>query len=171
MSSSLSRSKLLTYWVQKLKEIWEWYPHFELEQFWNQVRNWIHGLFLLFLRQFLGELSVRHGALIRGGHLKQTLPIRREIFIRRLRDAQAHNAMVFIWHSIFLQVLLFLLQGSTSLRSAATSTATTKATTIATAAAVALTCSEEDMQAFLADSFVLGKIPECPPPLELCWQT
>jgi len=58
--------------------------------------------------------------------------------------------------------------GSTSLRSAATSTATTKATTIATAAPVALTCSEEDMQAFLADSFVLGKIPECPPPLELC---
>ena len=140
-------------------------------QFWNQVRNWIHGLFLLFLRQFLGELSVRHGALIRGGHLKQTLPIRREIFIRRLRDAQAHNAMVFTWHSIFLQALLVLLQGSTSLRSAATSTATTKATTIATAAPVALTCSEEDMQAFLADSFVLGKIPECPPPLELCWWT
>lgn len=112
---------------------------------------------------------MRHGELIRGGHLKQTLPIRREIFIRRLRDAQAHNAMmVFTWHSIFLQALLFLLQGSTSLRSAATSTATTKATTIATAAPMALTCSEEDMQAFMADSFVLGKIPEYPPPLELC---
>lgn len=111
---------------------------------------------------------MRHGELIRGGHLKQTLPIRREIFIRRLGDAQAHNVMVFTWHSIFLQALLFLLQGSTSLRSAATSTATTKATTIATAAPMALTCSEEDMQAFMADSFVLGKIPECPPPLELC---
>lgn len=33
---------------------------------------------------------------------------------------------------------------------------------------LSLTCSEEDMQAFRADSFVLGKIPECPPPLELC---
>lgn len=33
---------------------------------------------------------------------------------------------------------------------------------------VPLSCSEEDMQAFRADSFVLGKIPECPPPLELC---
>lgn len=32
----------------------------------------------------------------------------------------------------------------------------------------ASTCSEEDLQAFMADSFVLGKIPECPPPLELC---
>lgn len=31
-----------------------------------------------------------------------------------------------------------------------------------------LTCSEQDMQAFMADSFVLGKIPECPPPLDLC---
>ena len=31
-----------------------------------------------------------------------------------------------------------------------------------------LTCSEQDIQAFMADSFTLGKIPECPPPLELC---
>ncbi|KAJ7378931.1 Nucleoporin-like protein 2 [Desmophyllum pertusum] len=42
----------------------------------------------------------------------------------------------------------------------------TEQSTVATP--VSLTCSEEDMQAFMADSFVLGKIPECPPPIELC---
>ena len=31
-----------------------------------------------------------------------------------------------------------------------------------------LTCSEEDLLAFRADSFVLGNIPECAPPPELC---
>ena len=59
---------------------------------------------------------------------------------------------------------VFLLQASTSVQSGTPLTATT----IATAAPVSLTCSDEDMQAFKADSFVLGKIPECPPPLELC---
>lgn len=56
------------------------------------------------------------------------------------------------------------MMGSTSLQSGTLSTAST----ITTAAPVSLTCSDEDMQAFRADSFVLGKIPECPPPLELC---
>lgn len=60
------------------------------------------------------------------------------------------------------------MMGSTSLQSGTPSTATTTATTKTTAAPVSLTCSDEDMQAFRADSFVLGKIPECPPPLELC---
>ena len=31
-----------------------------------------------------------------------------------------------------------------------------------------LKCSEQDMKAFKADHFVLGAIPECPPPPELC---
>lgn len=78
------------------------------------------------------------------------------------------DVVVFTWRSIFVQALLFLLQGSTSLQSETPSTRTTTATTITTAAPVTLSCSDEDMQAFRADSFVLGKIPECPPPLELC---
>ena len=80
------------------------------------------------------------------------------------------DAVVFTWHSLFLQIqaLLSLLQGSTSLQSGTPSTATTTATKITAAAPVSLSCGDEDMQAFRADSFVLGKIPECPPPLELC---
>ncbi|CAB4017399.1 Hypothetical predicted protein, partial [Paramuricea clavata] len=31
-----------------------------------------------------------------------------------------------------------------------------------------LRCSEEDLKAFRAAHFVLGAVPECPPPLELC---
>ncbi|EDO27237.1 predicted protein [Nematostella vectensis] len=31
-----------------------------------------------------------------------------------------------------------------------------------------LKCSEQDIAAFKAEKFVLGKIPECPPPPELC---
>jgi len=54
------------------------------------------------------------------------------------------------------------------LQSKTSSTGTKTATTSPTAAPVPLGCSDEDMQAFRADSFVLGKIPECPPPLELC---
>lgn len=68
-------------------------------------------------------------------------------------------------HSVpYFFALLFLLQESTSLQSG-TPSSKEQATT---AAPSSLTCSDEDMQAFRADSFVLGKIPECPPPLELC---
>ena len=31
-----------------------------------------------------------------------------------------------------------------------------------------LQCSEEELKAFRAEYFVLGAVPECPPPLELC---
>lgn len=68
-------------------------------------------------------------------------------------------------HSVpYFFALLFSLQESTSLQSG-TPSSKEQATT---AAPSSLTCSDEDMQAFRADSFVLGKIPECPPPLELC---
>lgn len=49
-----------------------------------------------------------------------------------------------------------------------TSSGKESSTVVSSTAKQALTCSEQDMQAFMADSFVLGKIPECPPPLELC---
>lgn len=32
-----------------------------------------------------------------------------------------------------------------------------------------LRCSEDDLKAFRADRFIMGAVPECPPPLELCW--
>lgn len=132
----------------------------------------------------MGEGSIRHRALISGGvgggiqyQLYQLYHLRRETFIRNSRHKAFIRSftvigiklitlysMVFTWRSTLLQALLFLLQGSTSLQSGTPSTAST----ITTAAPVSLTCSDEDMQAFRADSFVLGKIPECPPPLELC---
>jgi hypothetical protein len=47
--------------------------------------------------------------------------------------------------------------------SAQTSTVAAPSTTM-----TSLRCSEDDLKAFRAAYFVLGAIPECPPPPELC---
>lgn len=56
----------------------------------------------------------------------------------------------------------------TTLKSNTTSSSSSDKSSSSPSERQTLTCSEQDMQAFMADSFILGKIPECPPPLELC---